>query len=64
MEINPQIKKFAEEFEFTYVDMFSQVADLNNYLIKDAIFFEKSYQIICGLSGFFLPLHTDRQMFN
>ena len=35
MEINPQIKKFAEEFEFTYVDMFSQVADLNNYLIKE-----------------------------
>ena len=35
MEINPQIKKFAEESEFTYVDMFSQVADSNNYLIKE-----------------------------
>ena len=33
--INPKIKKFADEFGYTYVDMFSQVAGSNDYLIKE-----------------------------
>lgn len=35
VELNEEIKKLTAKYDATYIDLFSQISDENNYLIKD-----------------------------